>query len=230
MKDAPYQCYLITNQLNQKCYVGYTRQGLKKRFRQHLSSARTGSDYPLHRAIRKHGEEAFVIKGLSYHSRLDLACKQERKLIKQYNTFGSGYNCSPGGERSASKRKGLSVENRQQISKRVKKEWQNPEARAAKVAGVTASWTKERKMSRTENQRGHLNVMFRKTPWNKGKKVPRTYLPSAKDYIITLPSGEELPVHSLKTWANENGHVYRCLQYVLTGKINHHHGLKVRYA
>ena len=230
MKDALYQCYLVTNMVNQKCYVGYTRQGLKKRFRQHLSSARTGSDYPLHRAIRKYGEKAFVIDSLSHHSRLDLACKQERKLIKEYNTFGSGYNCSPGGERSAPKRKSRSVEERQQISKRVKKEWQNPEARAAKVAGNKAAWTEERKKAHTENQRGELNPMYGKTPWNKGKKVPRNYHTNARDYIITFPSGEELQIVSLKGWAKDNGHIYRCLQYVLTGEHAHHHGLTVRYA
>jgi len=54
--------YKITNNINQKFYIGFTGQKIPmRRFNQHLSSARSErkNNQPIIRAIRKYGEENF---------------------------------------------------------------------------------------------------------------------------------------------------------------------------
>jgi predicted GIY-YIG superfamily endonuclease len=51
--------YKITNKNNGKSYVGYTGRTIEARWKAHLSSARNGSRFRFHSAIRKHGEDAW---------------------------------------------------------------------------------------------------------------------------------------------------------------------------
>lgn len=57
-------CYLITNHVNGKYYVGKTNGKLIYRWRVHLRDAERGSDIHFHRAIRKYGAENFTIETL----------------------------------------------------------------------------------------------------------------------------------------------------------------------
>jgi len=82
--------YKITNELNGHSYVGFTSQPMNRRFRAHKGSARRGSKWPLHNAIRKYGEDNFTIKTL-YEGKD--ALEQEDKYIKKYGY----YNIAPGG-------------------------------------------------------------------------------------------------------------------------------------
>ena len=54
--------YLITNLVNGKKYIGCTMISLKRRWTQHLSSARKNSPMAIHRAIRKYGPSSFKIE------------------------------------------------------------------------------------------------------------------------------------------------------------------------
>ena len=56
--------YLITCNKNNKRYVGQTGKDPKVRFREHISDAKRGSEFPLHRAMRKHGIDAFTFETL----------------------------------------------------------------------------------------------------------------------------------------------------------------------
>ena len=53
--------YQITNSLNGDCYVGKTIKTLQKRFSQHKTSSRAGSELHLHNAMRHYGFENFKI-------------------------------------------------------------------------------------------------------------------------------------------------------------------------
>lgn len=57
--------YLITNQLNNKKYVGYTTQLLEDRWYDHCKDAEYGSDTHFHKAIRRWGKENFKIEFLA---------------------------------------------------------------------------------------------------------------------------------------------------------------------
>ena len=90
--------YVIRNTVNEKVYVGQTRQGINIRFSNHLSAARHGLDYVIGQAIRKHGEDKFYIELLE---ECDLSEINERETywIKKLDAanYKHGYNISPGG-------------------------------------------------------------------------------------------------------------------------------------
>lgn len=47
---------------NEKWYFGQTIRSVNERFAQHILSAQRGSDHKFHRAIRKYGEENFLVE------------------------------------------------------------------------------------------------------------------------------------------------------------------------
>jgi group I intron endonuclease len=62
--------YIIENLINKKIYIGQTIGSLQKRWWEHRWHARHNPSFPLHRAIKKHGEENFTKKilGVAYNS------------------------------------------------------------------------------------------------------------------------------------------------------------------
>jgi hypothetical protein len=90
--------YKITNNLNQKFYIGFTSQkNPKHRFNQHLSTARSQkkNNQPIIRAIRKYGEENFYFEILLEGEEKFLLHAEEPKLIKELRPE---YNATLGGE------------------------------------------------------------------------------------------------------------------------------------
>lgn len=91
--------YKITCTINSKAYIGLTMQGLRGRFKGHAKNARDGSDVFLHRAMRKHGIENFLIEELAECYSLKEAQICERAQIAQHGTYQpGGYNVTIGGE------------------------------------------------------------------------------------------------------------------------------------
>lgn len=105
------EVYLITNNKNNKQYVGQTKShrlnhkryrpfGYIKRFGDHCSVARTtpSKNYYIINAIRKYGEESFTIQ-LIRRCSLDELDMYEKYYICQYNTlYPQGYNLTVGGK------------------------------------------------------------------------------------------------------------------------------------
>lgn len=56
--------YQITNIKNNKRYIGKTKHTAQFRWKQHCYQARIGSTSLLHKAIRKYGEDSFIIEQL----------------------------------------------------------------------------------------------------------------------------------------------------------------------
>src|SRR4051812_11349941 len=56
--STKYYIYKATNLINSKSYIGFTRS-LRDRKYQHENSARKGSGFAFHAAIRKYGSENF---------------------------------------------------------------------------------------------------------------------------------------------------------------------------
>ena len=91
--------YMITNRVNLKRYVGLTRKTVGQRFKDHLTTARAGRGWALHRAIRKHGEENFSIEEI-VRAEKHLLPDLEKHYIKLFGTGteeGHGYNVADGG-------------------------------------------------------------------------------------------------------------------------------------
>ena len=55
--------YKITNQINQKVYIGLTSRSIEQRWQEHLRSVETLKEKrPLYRAIAKYGKDNFTIE------------------------------------------------------------------------------------------------------------------------------------------------------------------------
>ena len=53
--------YKITNDINNKIYIGLTSRNLDIRFKEHLKDSKTDLNRPLYRAMNKYGAEHFTI-------------------------------------------------------------------------------------------------------------------------------------------------------------------------
>lgn len=82
--------YKITNLINNKLYVGITKQSLKSRLNQHFSN-----DYPIGKAMKKYGKENFKIEILETVDNIKDALEKETNYISMFNTSitnNQGYN------------------------------------------------------------------------------------------------------------------------------------------
>lgn len=93
--------YKITNQINQKVYIGLTTCSLEYRWSRHLICGRDiNNNKPLYRAMRKHGVNNFTIEQIDQAEDLKQLGILERKYIKEFNSrnINKGYNLTAGGE------------------------------------------------------------------------------------------------------------------------------------
>lgn len=93
--------YIITNDINNKVYIGQTIQSLKKRFSGHCcysKSDRSSSMY-IKRAIHKYGKDKFHISLLEECS-IDSLNEREIYWISKYDSYYNGYNLTLGGQSS----------------------------------------------------------------------------------------------------------------------------------
>lgn len=80
---------------NGKCYIGATTQELEQRIRQHRSAANSGSDFPVHNAIRKYVN--FDVEILSKANNLSELEKLEKEAIVEFRGKTQCYNVKSGG-------------------------------------------------------------------------------------------------------------------------------------
>jgi group I intron endonuclease len=151
--------YLITNIENGKCYIGQTTEKVPfNRYFRHLKEARRGSDRLLYRAIRAHGEGAFMFEIIAN-------CDDQKSLdaTEDYfiSTFGSlvpaGYNLQGGGaqgKRSEDLKIKLSMihsapETKRRHSEAILQCWADPEHRE----GIQATWDAKARLAEPERRR-----------------------------------------------------------------------------
>lgn len=88
--------YKITNDVNDKVYIGQTHNSIQDRWKSHKYSSMF-SNAPLYRAMRKHGIENFHIEVIEECPQ-DKLNEREIYWIKQYQSYGKGYNGTRGGD------------------------------------------------------------------------------------------------------------------------------------
>jgi predicted GIY-YIG superfamily endonuclease len=92
--------YKISNDINNKLYIGKTNNTIERRWKEHLLECKNiqHNKRPLYDAMNKHGAEHFKIEIIEECSSID-ASLRERYWINYYNTFnGYGYNATLGGD------------------------------------------------------------------------------------------------------------------------------------
>lgn len=101
--DKTYTVYIHRNKINNKCYIGITRQKANERWRNgdgYLLKNNNGRYYQpkIARAINKYGWDNFEHIIWAENLSHDEACHAEKLLIAMWDTIKNGYNISTGGE------------------------------------------------------------------------------------------------------------------------------------
>lgn len=92
--------YKISNDVNEKIYIGKTSRSISLRWGEHKKNAKTNKlDFPLYRAMRKYGIEHFSIEVIEKCNDEEIDDK-EIYWIAYYQSYEKGYNCTKGGEGS----------------------------------------------------------------------------------------------------------------------------------
>lgn len=101
-----YFIYKITNNVNNKIYIGYTKNPIS-RWKSHKNSAKkcdSNTRSKLYRAMKKYGIENFQFS-IIYQSTDKHHCKEymEPHFIAQFNSIEEGYNITKGGSGGATR-------------------------------------------------------------------------------------------------------------------------------
>lgn len=115
--------YKVTNLVNNKIYIGLTKQLLSKRQHQHELHSDKKPLMVLHYAIKKYGKENFQWEILRECKNFEELNKSEREFIKLYNStnIDIGYNRTTGGENPI-----MSIETRQKMSSSQTERYKDP--------------------------------------------------------------------------------------------------------
>lgn len=90
--------YKITNDINDKMYIGKTSLTIEDRWKEHIRDSKKRVLYekrPLYNAMNKYGVDKFHIDIIEQTGNLD---EREIYWIKYYNTYKNGYNATLGGD------------------------------------------------------------------------------------------------------------------------------------
>lgn len=101
--------YKITNDINDKVYIGQTIHTINSRFKNHIKEAqnprkdkkRNTLHCPLYLAMRKYGTNHFFVEQIEQcgNEQLD---EKERYWIAYFNSYRNGYNATIGGQEKGS--------------------------------------------------------------------------------------------------------------------------------
>lgn len=96
--------YLISNNQNDKFYVGKTIRPLQIRWNEHLKDVHNPlkNNNKLYRAMNKYGIDKFKIELLEDNIPNELLGTKEQEYIKKFNSYYNGYNSIFGGEGESS--------------------------------------------------------------------------------------------------------------------------------
>ena len=89
--------YQITNDINEKIYIGKTESSIENRFKEHCNDAfrERNEKRPLYAAMRKYGIEHFHIKLIEETNDPE---EREKYWIEKLGSFKYGYNATIGGD------------------------------------------------------------------------------------------------------------------------------------
>lgn len=88
--------YKITNDINDKIYIGKTEFSIEKRWKEHCKDRlKNYENRPLYSAMNKYGVEHFHIEMIE---ETDCPEEKERYWIEYYGSFKKGYNATKGGD------------------------------------------------------------------------------------------------------------------------------------
>lgn len=219
--------YKIENTETGKVYVG-SSTNLTARLKYHLWKLRKGkhNNHYLQKSYNKHGEPAFEFSIIEYIEYKDKLVEQEQFWIDFYKSADrdKGYNILPtsgntnrilpqetGAKISmANKGRTLTQEQKENLSKSIKKVYEDPEMR--------------KKYS--ECKQGNKNPMWGVQLSEESKRRLRDLC--SKDWVVVSPNGEVFRVKSLNKFCKDKGLDRRSMGTVGKGKRPHHKGWRCK--
>lgn len=128
--------YKITNKLNNKCYIGLTKNALKERWYYHIQKS---SECPyIKNSIQKYGEDNFIIEQIDFANNIEEANEKEYYWIKTLNTLApNGYNLREGGKYGAISEVSKEKNRQSQYKRWAKKEEKQRQSNVMKVRWKT---------------------------------------------------------------------------------------------
>lgn len=174
MNENIWSVYAIHNLVTSKFYIGITRVGVERRWREHCSaSRRKRRSIAITASIKKHGVENFYVTTLKTGLSREDAIQAEKDLISEWNTlWPNGYNCSPGGDGHIGH--GVTDEAKRKIGAASRARWRDPAFREKMVrAGLLRPENLEGKQKRTPMPRKPVSQETRQklSALRKGKSL-----------------------------------------------------------
>ena len=212
-----YIIYLLTNNVNNKVYVGVTNNYLK-RMREHKG---TYNNYLISKAIKKHGWNNFNSQILLETEDAEYAYKvAESSFIQQYqsNNPKKGYNLTEGGQGTL----GFSptTESRQKMrEKKLGKKLTPEHIQKISQSALGRTFTKETKTKISIKLKGNKNFQG-KTFTNEIKQILSEH--KAKDWQLLSPNGKIINIHNMRKFCIDNNLHHSAITRVLQGKQSHH--------
>jgi len=177
--------YKITNKINNKLYIGLTTMTLKGRWSCHKAEAKIGNKTPLYKAIRKYGEDNFIIEQIDIANNQQELEEKEIYWIMHFKSLSpNGYNLTEGGivstkqsnetklKKSIAQKKRF--KNKLEVEKTtlgLKQFWKESDPVKLKERSnkIKAAWTSERRKQMAEMNKGHKRAYgntYRRFPIN----------------------------------------------------------------
>lgn len=193
-----YSIYKITNKVNQKIYIGWTKhKNPIKRFKKHIYESNYNPVYILHKAIKKYGQNNFSFEVLEKFTNIKIVKEKEKEYISKFNSYyltGHGYNMTLGGEGHIGKT----------------------------FATVSTAWKKGNipwnKGIKWKEMSGKNHHAYGKKGYNLGKKHPHM----EKQYEITFSDGHKETIKGFRKFAKERNYNIGCMNQVISGKLPKH--------
>ena len=164
MNENNYTVYMHKNKINNKVYIGITKQKINSRWRK----GKGYKDCKFRNAIDKYGWDNFEHIILYQNLTKYEACNKEIELIKKYNSTNKkyGYNISTGGDSgSIGTHRKMADEHKEKDRIAHLGEKNGMYGRKGKLhPSYGKRLTEEQKKKLSESLKGHI-------PWNKGKKL-----------------------------------------------------------
>jgi group I intron endonuclease len=222
--------YKITNKINGKIYIGQTTKPIEERWRHHCKTTNKRSCRLMLYAIKKYGPENFSVEVQEICDSKDHLNKREKYWIKEFESFGKGYNLTSGGDHVE-----LAEETKRKISEKLvgRPRTDGKGFRKGNIpwnSGI--SWSDDMKAKLSKAHEGQVS-------WCKGKKLTKDHRnkmsevrkgkPRSDKYkpVICVTTGKIYP--SGKHAAAELGLQTSKICLVLKGKRNHTGGFKFEY-
>jgi hypothetical protein len=194
LENKHFIIYKITNQVNEKVYIGQTVKTLERRKERHIRDAMLGSGCAVHRAIRKYGIENFRFETLFYCLSKEEMDQKEIETIKVMRTKSpAGYNLTDGGEGGCGQVVSAETREKRRISQTGRKASdETREKMRVRMTGLNLSDETKLKMSKVHignkynlGRKATLETRIKLSLAKKGKPRKAVQVPkSAKWYAV----------------------------------------------